>query len=132
MFHPRLTNLPPSVESTESSSETKYDINTTQNISIGRSKKLFKLRTKMSKYTPRSIQLLEGIDDFFLHVHIQIKYQISYNHALYVTWPCSLPVADVGINLSFCGNNYMITKSKIDPVNLELFIFHMYSFLTNI
>jgi len=35
IFCPKLTNLSPSIESIKSSSEPKYDINTTQNISTG-------------------------------------------------------------------------------------------------
>jgi len=31
-------------------------------------------------------------------------------------------VLDVGIKFSFCGNSYMIAKSKIDVANLGLFI----------
>ena len=45
-FHPKLTNPCPFFESTKSSSETKYDINTTQNICARRSKKLYELRKK--------------------------------------------------------------------------------------
>jgi hypothetical protein len=39
-FHPKLTNPSPFVESTKSSSEPKYDINTTQNIYTRISKKV--------------------------------------------------------------------------------------------
>ena len=58
----------------ESFSEPKYDINTTQNISTRRSKMLYALREKMSKYTPRLVQLLEGNDEFPLHINLQTKY----------------------------------------------------------
>jgi hypothetical protein len=83
---------------------------------------LYELRETMSKYTPRSVQLLEGSDDFSLLVHLQSKYQTCYNHALYGAWLSSLPVPNVGTKFSFCGNNYMISKSKIDVANLGLFI----------
>ena len=36
-FYPKLTNMSPSIESTEGPSEPKYDINTNQNISSRRS-----------------------------------------------------------------------------------------------
>lgn len=39
-FHRKLTNVSPSFESTNSSSEPNFDINTTQNMSTRRSKKL--------------------------------------------------------------------------------------------
>jgi hypothetical protein len=45
-LHPKLANPSPSVESTKRFSEPKYDINTTQNNSTGRSKKLYELREK--------------------------------------------------------------------------------------
>jgi hypothetical protein len=121
-FHPKLTNSSPSVESTKSSSEPKYDINTTQNISTRRSKKLYELREKMSKYTPKFVQLLEGSDDFPLPIHLQSKYQTYYNRSLYGAWSSSMHVPDVGTKFSFCGNSYMISKSKIDVANLGLFI----------
>ena len=47
-FCPKLTNPSPFVQSTESSSEPKYDINSTQNISTRISKKLYELRAKFS------------------------------------------------------------------------------------
>lgn len=97
MFHPKLANLSPSVEPTKSSSVPKYDINTTQNVSTRRSKKLYKLRAKMYNYTPRSVKLLEGRDDFSLPIHLQSKHQTCYNCALYGTWPYSLLVPNVGI-----------------------------------
>jgi hypothetical protein len=83
---------------------------------------LYELRTKISKYTPKSVQLLEGSDDFPLPIHMQTKYQTCYNHALYGAWPSSMSVPDVGTRFSFCGNSYMIAKSKIYVVNLKLFI----------
>jgi hypothetical protein len=43
MFHPKLTNISPSIGSTKCSSETKCDINITQNISTRRSKKCYEL-----------------------------------------------------------------------------------------
>jgi hypothetical protein len=98
------------------------NVDTTENISTRRSKKLYEITVKMSKYTPRSFQLLEGSNEFSLLVHVYSKYQTCYNHTLYGGWPFSLPVPDVGIELSFCGNNYMIAKSKIDVANLRLFI----------
>lgn len=82
-FDPKLTNLSSFFKSIEISSEPKYDINTTQNIYTRRSKKLYELREKMFKYTPKSIQLLEGSDDFPLLIHLQSKYQTSYNRTLY-------------------------------------------------
>ena len=76
----------------------------------------------MSKYTPRSVLLLEGIDDFPLTIHIQSKCQTSYNHALYGAWMSSMLVPNVGTKFCFCGNSYMISKSYIDVSNLGLFI----------
>ena len=55
MFSPELTNPFAFVQSTESSSNPKYDVNGTQNISTMRAKTLYGLREKMSKYTPRSV-----------------------------------------------------------------------------
>jgi hypothetical protein len=79
-FPPKLANPSPSIESTESSySEPKYDINTTQNITTRRLKKLYELRAKISKYTPKFVQLLEDSNGFPLHIHLQSKYQTSYN-----------------------------------------------------
>ena len=75
----------------------------------------------MSNYTPRSVKLLEGSDKFSLPVHLEIKYQ-TYKRTLYGTWPSSPPVPDVGTEFSFCGNNFMISKSKINDANLGLFI----------
>lgn len=66
--------------------------------------------------------MLEGSDDFSFLVHSQSKYQTCYNYSLYGAWLASLPVLDVSIEFSFCGNNYMISKYKIDFVNLWLFI----------
>jgi hypothetical protein len=83
---------------------------------------LYELRKKKSKYTPRFDRLLKGSNDFTLLVHLQSKYQTHYNHALYGAWPSSVPVLDVVEQLSFCGNNYMIVKSKINVENLGLFI----------
>ena len=123
MFHPKFTNLSPFTESTMSSSEPSYDINTTKKIFTRRSKKLHELREIFSKYTPRSVQLLEDRDDFSLAVNLQSKYQTSYNHALYGTWASSVPILDVGTKFSFCGNFYMIAKSNIDAANFGLFIF---------
>jgi hypothetical protein len=54
MFDPKLTNLSPFVDPTESSIEPKYD---TQNISTSGSKKLYVLREKMSQQT---LQLVEN------------------------------------------------------------------------
>ena len=52
-FHPKLTNQSFSVESAQSSSEPKYDISTMpQKNCTRRSKTLYELREKMSKYTP--------------------------------------------------------------------------------
>jgi hypothetical protein len=45
-FLSKLTNMSPLVESTESSSEPKYDINTSKNISTRRSEELYELREK--------------------------------------------------------------------------------------
>jgi hypothetical protein len=118
----KLTNSSPSMDSMESSNEPKYDINTTQNISTRRSKKLYELRAKMFKYTPKSIQLLEGSDDFPLPIHLLTKYQTYYNQALYGTWSSSIHVLNVETKFSFCGNSYMIVKCKIDIANLGLFI----------
>jgi len=70
MFHLKLTNLPPYIDSTKSSSEPKYDMNTTQKTSTGRSKKLYELSEKMSKYTSRSIQLLRvEMNSLFLSIY---------------------------------------------------------------
>jgi len=55
VFHLKSTNLRPSIEWTKISRDPKYDINTTQNISTSKSKKLYELRETMSKYTPKSI-----------------------------------------------------------------------------
>jgi hypothetical protein len=122
-FHPKLANHLLFVESTESSySEPKYDINTTQNITTRISKRLYELREKMSKYTPNSIQLLEGSDDFPLPIHLQSKYQTCYNRDLYDARSLSMHVTDVGTKFSFCVNSYMIVKSKIDVANIGLFI----------
>jgi hypothetical protein len=52
-FHPKLAKPFPYIEPMESSSERKYNINTTQNISTKRSKKNYDLIEKMSKYTPK-------------------------------------------------------------------------------
>ena len=76
----------------------------------------------MFKYTPNSVQLLEGSDDFPLPIHLQSKYQTSYNHALYGGWPSSMLVLDVGTRFFFCGNSYMVAKSNIDATNLGFFI----------
>jgi hypothetical protein len=67
-FCSQLANPSFSIESMESSSEPKYDINTTQNISTSRSKKLYEIRAKMSKYTRNYVELLEGSDDFPLPI----------------------------------------------------------------
>ena len=76
----------------------------------------------MSEYTPRSVQLLEGSDDFSLPVNLQSKYRTSYNHVLYGAWSSSLLVLDVGTEFSFSGYHFMISKSNIDVANLGLFI----------
>jgi hypothetical protein len=129
MFHPKLANSSPSVDSIESSySEPKYDINTTQNITTRRSKKLYELREKISKYTPKFVQLLEGSDDFPLPIHLQSKYQPCYNQALYGVWSSSMHVPDVVTKFSFCGNSYMISKSKIYVEKLGLFVLSHVSF----
>jgi len=122
MSHPKLTKPSISVQSTEISSEPKYDMNATQHISTRRSKKLHELISKLSKYTPRSAQLLEGGDDFSLPINLHSRYQTCYSNALYGAWPYSLPMPDVGIELSFCCNDFVISKSNIDAANLGLFI----------
>ena len=76
----------------------------------------------MSKYTPKSVQLLEGSEDFPLPIHLQSKYQTSYNHTLNGGCLSSILVPYVGTEFSFCGNNYMISKFNIDAINLGLFI----------
>ena len=101
MSHPKLTNPCSYVKSIEISSDPNYDLNVTQPISIRRSKKLHELREKMSMYTPRSVQLLEGSDDFSFPMNFQNKYQTSYNHALYGAWTSSLLVPDVGTRFFF-------------------------------
>jgi hypothetical protein len=121
-FHPKLANPSPSIQSMKNYSEPKYDIDTTQNISTRRSEKLYELRVKLSKYTPNSVQLLEGSDDFLLPIHLQSKYQTCYNQALCGAWSSSMHVLDVGTGFSFCGNNYMISKSKTYVANIGLFI----------
>ena len=83
---------------------------------------MYELRAKMSKYTPQLAQLLEGSDDFPIPVHLQSKYQTSYNHVLYDGWPSSMHVPNVGTEFSFCGNSYMISNYSIDVSNLGLFI----------
>lgn len=76
----------------------------------------------MSKYTPRLVQLLEGTNDFPLSLHMQSKYQTCYKCTLYHgVWSPSMFVPNVGTRFSFCGNSYMIAKSKIDVANLGLF-----------
>ena len=60
----------------ECSSDPRYDINTTQNICTRRSIKLYELREKKSKYTPKLVQLLEGSDDFPLPM---IIYKLNTN-----------------------------------------------------
>ena len=89
---------------------------------LGDPKKLYELREKMSKYTPQLIHLLEVSDVFPLSIHLQSKYQNSYNHAFYGGWLSSMHVPNVGTEFSFCGNSYMTTKSNIDVANLGLFI----------
>ena len=76
----------------------------------------------MSKYTPKSVQLLEGNNDFPLPIHMESKCQTSDNRTLYGAQLSSMLVPNIGIEFSFCGNSYMISKSNIDVVNLELFI----------
>ena len=83
---------------------------------------MYELREKMSEYTPKSVQVLEDSDDFPLHVHLQTKYQTSYNHALYGGWLSSMPMPNVGIKFSFSCNSYIISKSNIDATNLGSFI----------
>jgi len=48
IFHLKVTNLSPFIESTKSYSESKYDIDTSQNISTRIFKTLYKIRTTMS------------------------------------------------------------------------------------
>ena len=80
----------------------------------------------MSTYTPRSIQLFEGSEDFSLCVHLQSKYQTYYNHILYGDWPSSLYML-VRNEYSFCGNDYIIANSKIDATNIKsLIISHVF------
>ena len=76
----------------------------------------------MSKYTHKLVKLLEGSDDFPLPIHLQSKYRTCYHNILYGAWPSSIPVPDARIKFSFCGNSYMISKSKIDVANFGLFI----------
>jgi hypothetical protein len=76
----------------------------------------------MSNYPPNFFQLLEGSSNFPLPIHLQSKYQTSYNQALYGSWSSSMHVPDIGTEFYFCGNSYMIVKSKIDVANLGLFI----------
>ena len=122
MSHPKLTNPSAYVHSTKISCDPKYAMNATQHISTRRSKKLHELREKLSKYTPRPVQLLNSSDGFSLPLNLQSKYQTSYKHALYGAWLSYLPVLDVGTKFSFCGNHFMISKSNIDVANLGLFI----------
>ena len=117
-----MTNPYDFFQSIESSSDLKYDLNVTQPISTRISKKLHELREKLSKYTTMPIQLLEGSDDFSHLMNFQIKYQTSYNHALYGAWSSSLPIPNVRTEFSFCGNRFMISKSNIDVANIGLFI----------
>ena len=83
---------------------------------------MYELREKMSKYTPRVVQFLKGSDDFPLPIHVQSKYQTSYNCTLYGGWPSSMLVPNFGPKFSFCGDSYMIAKSNIDVVNFGFFI----------
>ena len=76
LSHLKLMNPYVYVQSTEISSDPMSDINTTQNISTRISKNFHELRAKMSKYTPWSVQFLEGRNDFSLPMHLQTKYQI--------------------------------------------------------
>jgi hypothetical protein len=79
LFPPKLPNMSPSLQSMEISySDPKYDINISQNISTRRSKNLYELTVKMSKYKTKFVQMLEGSDDFRLPIHLQSKYQICY------------------------------------------------------
>jgi hypothetical protein len=68
------------------------------------------------------VQLLEGSDEFPLPIRMEIKYQIYDNRTLYGAWPFSMPMLDVGTKFYFCGNSYMIAKSKIDVANIGFFI----------
>ena len=104
-FHPNLKKPSICVELNESYHEIKYDFNTTQNISMKRSKNLYEVREKISKYTPRLVQLFEVSDDLPLPVHLQSKYQKWYNHVLYGDWPYSMHVPNVGTKPSFFGNS---------------------------
>ena len=83
---------------------------------------MYELRAKISKYTPKSVQLLEGSNDFLIPIHLQSKYQTCYNYTLYGARSSSMHVPDIGPKFSFCGNSYMIAKSKIDVAILRLFI----------
>jgi hypothetical protein len=76
----------------------------------------------MSKYKPKSVQLLQGRDDSPHPIHLQSKYQTSYNRVLYGTWSSSMPVPNVETKLYFCGNSYIISKSKINVANVGLLI----------
>jgi hypothetical protein len=77
MFCSILTKLFSYVGATKSSSDPKYDIDTTQNISSSRSKKLYEVRTTISKYTPRSFQLLESSRDWATKSFSDPKYDID-------------------------------------------------------
>ena len=79
MLHPKLKNPYACDQPTKISNDPKYDINGTQKISTRRFKKFHELREKLSKYTPRFVQLLEGSDDFSLPMNLQSKYQTSYD-----------------------------------------------------
>jgi hypothetical protein len=74
MFHPKLTNVTPFVESKNISSKPKYDIITTQDISTRRFKTLYEMREKHSKHIKRSVQFLEGSNDLSLPSHMKNKY----------------------------------------------------------
>jgi len=41
---------------------------------------------------------------------------------MYGAWSSSIPIPNVGTEFFFCGNSYMISKSKIYVANLRLFI----------
>jgi hypothetical protein len=41
---------------------------------------------------------------------------------VYGAWISSMYILDVGTKFSFCGNSYIIAKSKIDVSNLGFFI----------
>jgi len=80
------------------------------------------MRETIFTYTKRLIRLLEGRNDFSLLVHLKCTYQTCYNHVFHGVFLSSLPIPNVGNEFSFCGNTYVISKSKINVSNLRFLV----------